>query len=178
MRRISSALVALACGIGTCVDVMAAQVEKLPASGKARFQVSYVQWAPAREITLGDAAGIGTFEMAGITRNTDGKPWFDRMTERCAGQYYWGDHNQAPGTGTCLYVDADGDQVMVNWTITSTLRRHQADRRRHRQVRRHHRPGDLQGHGPEVSGRRDGLVPHRRRARFPDQGADAVERQR
>ena len=29
MRRISSALVALACGIGTCVDVMAAQVEKL-----------------------------------------------------------------------------------------------------------------------------------------------------
>ena len=119
MRRIATAVLAATLGLGSPLDAVAAQVEKLPASGKARFQVSYVQWAPAREITLGDAAGIGTIEMAGITRNTDGKPWFDRMTERCAGQYYWGDHNQTPGTGTCLYVDADGDQVMVNWKITA-----------------------------------------------------------
>ncbi len=114
-----TALIAVACGLGPCLDAVAGQVEKLPPSGKAKFQVSYVQWAPAREIALGDAAGIGAMEIVGITRNTEGKSWFDRMTEHCSGQYYWGDHNPAAGNGTCLYVDADGDKVMVNWTITA-----------------------------------------------------------
>jgi hypothetical protein len=122
MGKITTALLAATCGLGQCLGgaALAGQVEKLPPSGKAKFQVSYVQWAPAREIALGDAAGIGAVEFAGITRNTEGKSWFDRMTEHCAGQYYWGERDPAPGTGTCLYVDADGDQVMVDWTITAS----------------------------------------------------------
>ena len=43
MRRISLAAVALAFGIGPCLDVMAAQVEKLPASGKA-FDAEQSHW--------------------------------------------------------------------------------------------------------------------------------------
>ncbi|MFO1037244.1 MAG: hypothetical protein U1E45_10395 [Geminicoccaceae bacterium] len=117
MRR-HATLAALACCLLPAAGAAAAEVAKLPASGKARIEVSYVQWAPAREITLGDQAGIGAMEFAGITRNTDGKPWFDRMTEHCSGQFFWGEHNAAPGTGTCLYLDADGDQVMVNFTLT------------------------------------------------------------
>lgn len=117
--KIATALLATTMVGGPCLDAIAGQVEKLPASGKARFQVSYVQWAAAREIALGDAAGVGTMEMAGITHNVDGKPWFDRMTEHCVGQYYWGDHNPGPGNGSCLYVDTDGDQVMVGWTMTA-----------------------------------------------------------
>jgi hypothetical protein len=90
MGKITTTLLVATCGLGPCLgDVaFAGQVEKLPPSGKAKFQVSYVQWAPAREIALGDAAGIGAMEIVGITRNTEGKSWFDRMTEHCSGQYY------------------------------------------------------------------------------------------
>jgi hypothetical protein len=98
--------------------VHAGEVEKLPPSGKARFQVSYVQWT-GRDIQMGDQAGFGTFQFGGITRNMDGKTWFDRMTERCMGQYYWGGNDAPPANGSCLYVDADGDQMVVNWSATA-----------------------------------------------------------
>lgn len=96
----------------------AGQVEKLPPSGKARFQVSYVQWA-SHDVEMADRAGFGSMEFGGITRNMDGKGWFDRMAEYCTGQYYWGSGNTQPGNGSCLYVDADGDQIMVNWSSTA-----------------------------------------------------------
>jgi hypothetical protein len=67
---------------------------------------------------MGSRAGFGSMEFGGITRNMDGKSWFDRMTEYCTGQYYWGAGNSQPSNGSCLYLDADGDQVMVNWTST------------------------------------------------------------
>ncbi|MGD9508301.1 MAG: hypothetical protein AB7I59_05690 [Geminicoccaceae bacterium] len=94
--------------------VHAGQVEKLPPSGKAKFQVSYLQW-DGNDVDMSGRAGFGNMEFGGITRNLDGKSWFDRMTEYCTGQYYWGVNDQ-PGNGSCLYVDADGDQVMVNWS--------------------------------------------------------------
>lgn len=108
-----AALAALHLGV-----VQAGEVEKLPPSGKVRFQVSYVQFA-GRDVEMGDRAGFGTFEFGGITRNLDGKSWFDRMTEHCTGQYYWGGNASPPSNGSCLYVDADGDQVMVNWSTTA-----------------------------------------------------------
>jgi hypothetical protein len=98
--------------------VYAGQVEKLPPSGKVSFQVSYVQF-DSRDVVMGDRAGFGSFEFGGITRNMDGKSWFDRMSEHCTGQYYWGGGSSPPANGSCLYVDADGDQVMVNWSTTA-----------------------------------------------------------
>ena len=102
---------------GSGLAASAGEVQKLPPSGKAKFQVSYVQYA-GRDIQLDGNSGFGTFEFAGITRNIEGKGWFDRMTEHCTGQYYWAQKVSTPTNGSCLYVDADGDKVMVNWTGT------------------------------------------------------------
>jgi hypothetical protein len=119
MRNVMAMLLAAACIGGVSLSAAAGEVEKLPQSGKAKFQVSYVQWT-GRDIQLDDKAGFGTFEFAGITRNVDGKPWFDRMTEHCTGQYYFDEKGLAPTNGSCLYVDADGDKVMINWTDTGS----------------------------------------------------------
>ena len=119
MGKILPMLTTATWALGCVAAVEAGEIAKLPHSGTAKFQVSYVQWAPAREIALGEAAGVGASEFVGITRNVEGKGWFDRMTEHCVGQYRWGDGNRLPGSGTCLYLDADGDQVMVNWLLTA-----------------------------------------------------------
>lgn len=119
MRKVASSLPVAACALAWGVTAWAGDVEKLPASGTAKFQISEVQWAPTRDIALGDAAGLAAFEFLGITRNTESKSWFDRMTEHCSGQAFWGEHNPAPGTGTCLLTDLDGDQVLMNFTLTA-----------------------------------------------------------
>jgi hypothetical protein len=115
MRMIATLLLATAATSGLCLNGLAGEVEKLPVSGKAKFQVSYIQYA-SRDLQLADDAGFGTFEVAGLTRNVEGKSWFDRMTEHCVGQYYWGDNVDVPTNGACLYLDADGDKVMINFT--------------------------------------------------------------
>jgi hypothetical protein len=38
------------------------------------------------------------------------------MTEHCTGQYSFGQATPQPNHGTCLYVDGDGDKVMIDWT--------------------------------------------------------------
>jgi hypothetical protein len=115
MRKLAATLLATACVVCLGLSAMAGEVQGLPQSGKVRFQVSYVQWT-GRDIQLDDKAGFGTFEFAGITRNIEGKPWFDRMTEHCTGQYYSDENHLTPTNGSCLYLDADGDKVMINWT--------------------------------------------------------------
>ena len=75
MRRSTLTLIAalMAAHAGA---VHAGQVEKLPPSGKAKFQVSYVQW-DSNDVDMNGRAGFGNFKFGGITRNLDGKSWFD-----------------------------------------------------------------------------------------------------
>ncbi|MEK0082544.1 hypothetical protein [Benzoatithermus flavus] len=115
MRHMTAVLLAATCAAGFGLPAMAGDAAKLPQNGKVKFQVSYVQWT-GRDIQLDGKTSFGTFEFAGITRNVEGKPWFDRMTEHCTGQYYAGEKRSAATNGSCLYVDPDGDKVMINWT--------------------------------------------------------------
>lgn len=116
-RMIASGFAAI-CILGVASPAGAA--EPLPLEGKVKFQVSYVQWV-SRDVELaGASAGFGTFEFAGITRNLDGNAVFNRMTEHCTGQYYYGSENMAQTNGSCLYVDPDGDRMMVNWKSDSS----------------------------------------------------------
>lgn len=115
MRKIMAPLLAMACVASLGFPAMAAgEVQKLPQSGKARFQVSYIQYAD-HFVDLDGTNSFGAMEMAGTTRNLDGQPWFDAMSERCTGQYYKVQGKQQGGNGSCLYLDGDGDKVMINW---------------------------------------------------------------
>ncbi len=117
MRRMIPALAAvaaLAAGASAAADEPA--VPKLPESGKARFQVTYFRAGPSRDVRLDERTGFGSFEQYGVTRNLDGQPWFDRMTEYCTGQYYESaGPPPEPANGSCVYVDPDGDKVAINW---------------------------------------------------------------
>lgn len=91
-------------------------VPRLPESGKARFEVAYFRGDPGRNVELDEQTGFGSFEQYGVTRNLDGQPWFDRMTEYCTGQYYYAAGSPPAVTnGSCVYVDLDGDKVVINW---------------------------------------------------------------
>lgn len=108
-----------ACGLAFAGSPVFAQssVPKLPASGKARFEVAYFRAEPSRNVQLDDQTDFGSFQQYGVTRNLDGQPWFDRMSEYCTGQYYdtAGKPPPAPTNGSCVYVDLDGDKVAINW---------------------------------------------------------------
>jgi hypothetical protein len=91
-------------------------VPKLPESGKARFEVTYFRADEGRHVQLDEQTAFGTFEQYGVTRNLDGQPWFDRMTEYCTGQYYESAGSSwAPTNGSCVYVDQQGDKLTINW---------------------------------------------------------------
>lgn len=91
-------------------------VPALPESGKARFEVVYFRPDTGRNVQLDDQTDFGTFEQYGVTRNLDGQPWFDRMTEYCTGQYYDAVNRPLGATnGSCIYVDTDGDKLAINW---------------------------------------------------------------
>src|SRR5690348_14507193 len=94
--------------------VLADEAKKLPSSGIVKFQVSYIQTAE-RDVNLTDKVMFGTTEFYGVTRVIDGDRAFDRMTEHCTGQHYGFDTKSGMMNGSCLYTDADGDKMMVNW---------------------------------------------------------------
>lgn len=118
MHRTMLALAAALLAAGSAPTASAADATpKPPASGKARFQVSYVQYAD-HFVQLDEKNSFGAMEFAGTTRSLDGQPWFDRMSERCTGSYYKVDGESRDGNGSCLYTDAAGDKLMILWRST------------------------------------------------------------
>ena len=95
----------------------AAVAEELPRSGKVRLQIAQVQYA-SRDLQLDHDTGSGSIEFAGVTRNLEGQPWLDRMTQRCTGQYYRADVNPPAANGACLYTDLLGDRMIVAYRGT------------------------------------------------------------
>lgn len=115
MRQTALALAMAMLAVGPAPIASAADAAaKPPASGKARFQVSYVQYAD-HFVQLDEKNSFGAMEFAGTTRSLDGQPWFDRMSERCTGSYYKVGGESRDGNGSCLYTDAGGDKVMILW---------------------------------------------------------------
>jgi hypothetical protein len=103
MRKIAAPRVVAACiaGSGLPAVTIASEDPKLPASDKTRFQVSYAQYGD-HFVQLDDANSFGTMAFAGITRNLDGQPWFDRMSERCNRQYHKLYGKQQGANDSCL----------------------------------------------------------------------------
>ena len=60
----------------------AAEVEKLPPSGTTHF-TTYFSVHPAYELKMVEDNTMTVAELVGITRNPDGKPYFDNMVVRC-----------------------------------------------------------------------------------------------
>ena len=54
-----------------------------------------------------------------MTRNVDGQPWFDRMTQRCTGQYYQAENNPPAANGAFLLSDLLGDRMIVAYRATA-----------------------------------------------------------
>ena len=115
MRGVAVAL--LAAAWFASVDGLA-NAQDLPRSGKVRLEIAQVQYA-SRDLQLDHDTGSGSIEFAGVTRNLDGEPWFDRMTQRCTGQYYQADNNPPAANGACLLTDLLGDRIMLAYRGTA-----------------------------------------------------------
>lgn len=98
--------------------VSLALADELPRSGKVRLQISQVQYA-SQDLQLDHNTGFGSIEFGGVTRNLDGNSWFDRMTQRCTGQYYLAEIGPPAPNGACLYADLNGDRMMVVYRGTA-----------------------------------------------------------
>lgn len=113
MRTATSLSMILALGIASSATA-ADEAKKLPPIGKVKFQVSYVQ-PVEHSVNLTDKIMFGTSEFYGITRVVEGDRAFDRLAEHCTGQHYGFEQKSGTQNGACLYTDADGDKMMINW---------------------------------------------------------------
>ena len=113
-RSVITVLAAAAMAATAAIGV----TQELPRSGKVRLQISQVQYA-SRDLQLDHGTGSGSIEFAGVTRNIDGQPWFDRMTQRCTGQYYQASLNPPAANGSCLYTDLLGDRMLIAYRATA-----------------------------------------------------------
>jgi hypothetical protein len=111
MRGVSVGIVLIG-GLGTAV------ADELPRAGKVRLEIAQVQFA-SRDLHLDHDTGAGGIEFGGVTRNVDGQPWFDRMTQRCTGQYYQAENNPPAANGACLLSDLLGDRMIVAYRATA-----------------------------------------------------------
>ena len=114
MRKILAASLAVVCAAAFGLPATAGGAEDLPQSGKAKLQVSYVQTG-GRHVALTEATAFGWYEFAGVVRSVDGRPWFDRMTQHCTVQRYGLMPRAVHDNGSCLYSDAEGDKLVVDW---------------------------------------------------------------
>jgi hypothetical protein len=115
MRDLGIALL-VAAGLGGASSI--APADELPRTGKVKLQISQLQYS-SEDLRLDHDTGFGNVEFAGVTRNVDGKSWFDRMTERCTGQYYVAETGAPPPNGACLYTDIYGDCMVVAYRGTA-----------------------------------------------------------
>ena len=92
---------------------------RLPHEGTTGYVTSYTSHTLAKQ-ALGSSDKGAVLEILGITRNTDGKPYFDNMSVRCIayGQTVGGKFG---GQGNCVETDTDGDKVFTTFDYTSAI---------------------------------------------------------
>ena len=90
-----------------------AEVAKLPPSGTTHF-TTYFSVRTLSDLKMVEDSSMTTVELVGITRNPDGKPYFDNMVVRCLA-----DIRKVKGQqdlyGTCKETDADGDSTSTTF---------------------------------------------------------------
>lgn len=92
---------------------------RLPREGTTGYVTSYTSHALAKQ-ALGANDKGAVLEALGITRNTEGKPYFDNMSVRCIayGQTVGGKFG---GQGNCVETDSDGDKVFTTFDYSSAV---------------------------------------------------------
>jgi len=72
---------------------------------------------------MGEMGSEWVAELAGITRNTDGQEFFDRMMVRCI-YYFEAVMGSRKHSGACIQNDRDGDKIFTTFegeTMSHTL---------------------------------------------------------
>ena len=92
---------------------VAAEVAKLPPSGTTHF-TTYFSVHPDHVVKMAENSSITTAELVGITRNPDGKPYFDSMVVHCLVTILVVKGDQTL-YGACKETDKDGDYTSTTF---------------------------------------------------------------
>ncbi len=86
---------------------------KMPQKGTTNYAI-YFTFHKLAELKMEGTGSQWVEEQVGISRNTDGKPFFDQMSVRCLG-YHQKIKEDSTLNGTCVETDKDGDQVFATF---------------------------------------------------------------
>lgn len=91
-------------------------VARLPREGATTYTAYFTSHIVAKQ-ALGTIDNSSIREVLGVTRNTDGKPYFDGMSVRCL-LYVQTVSGKVSGQGNCVEIDTDGDKVFSTFDYT------------------------------------------------------------
>lgn len=103
-------------------QVASAQQLQMPKQGTTTY-VTYYTSRFLSTLNMGEMGSEWVAELVGITRNTEGKKFFDSMTVRCI-YYFEAVTGSRKHSGACIETDRDGDKVFTTFegeTMTHTL---------------------------------------------------------
>ncbi len=103
-------------------QVASAQQLQMPKQGTTTYQTYYTN-RYLSTLNMGEMGSGWVAELAGITRNTDGQKFFDRMMVRCI-YYFEAVMGSRKHSGACIQTDGDGDKVFTTFegeTMSHTL---------------------------------------------------------
>jgi hypothetical protein len=105
--------------MGTVMAQDAPAVARLPREGTTAYVTYYTSHVLAKQaLSANDKSSV--LEILGITRNTEGKPYFDNMSVRCIA-YGHTVGGKFGGQGDCVETDLDGDKVFTTFDYTSAV---------------------------------------------------------
>ncbi|MEZ2307188.1 hypothetical protein AB6809_11190 [Paraburkholderia sp. RCC_158] len=104
-------------GTATAIAQDATAVARLPRDGTTTYVTYYTSHVLAKQALSANDKGA-VLEVLGVTRNTDGKPYFDNMSVRCIG-YAQTVGGKFGGQGNCVETDPDGDKVFTTFDYVS-----------------------------------------------------------
>jgi hypothetical protein len=103
-------------------QVASAQQLQMPNQGTTTY-VTYYTNRCLSTLNMGEMGSEWVAELAGITRNTEGQEFFERMMVRCI-YYFEAVMGSRKHSGACIQTDRDGDKVFTTFegeTMSHTL---------------------------------------------------------
>ncbi len=114
MKLASLTLTTLFAGfLFTSISLAEDEKVKMPQKGTTNYAV-YFTFHRLAELKMEGTGSQWVEEQVGISRNTDGEPFFDQMSVRCVGyvQEVKGDRTL---NGACVEIDKGGDQLFTTY---------------------------------------------------------------
>ncbi|SAL80835.1 hypothetical protein [Caballeronia telluris] len=123
MKKSNAFLTCVALQLAAATTVVAqeanAPVASLPREGTTSYTAYFTSHLVAKQ-TLGTNDNTSIREVLGITRNSEGKPYFDSLAVRCL-LYVQNLAGKVAGQGNCVETDADGDKIFSTFDYTSKV---------------------------------------------------------